>query len=231
MNIPGTPISSDRILYSKTEPSSGPSPSRAGIVVAASGGGSNFQALIDACRDGRLKADINGLIVSSAKAGAVSRAQQAGIPCIILSKAEKQSVNLLEHRMIEQLRKWDCDLLALAGFLLKIPDGVIDAFPDRVLNIHPSLLPDYGGKGFYGIHVHRAVLKAGEEKSGCSVHIVNKAFDDGPVLARKVVPVEPDDTPELLAGRVLAEEHRLYPAVIASYLSKLGINSSTSKKS
>jgi formyltetrahydrofolate-dependent phosphoribosylglycinamide formyltransferase len=227
LNIPGTLNSSDKILSSQAEPSGHSASDRAGIVVAASGGGSNFQALIDACVEGRLKADINGLIVSSAKAGAVSRAEKAGIPYIVLSKAERKDPGLLGDRMLVQLRTWDCDLLALAGFLLKIPDDVIDAFPERILNIHPSLLPDYGGKGFYGIHVHRAVLHAGEKVSGCSVHLVNKIFDDGPVLARKVVPIEPDDTPEKLAARILAEEHRLYPAVIDSYLARHGSTSST----
>lgn len=226
MNIPGTINSCNKILFSKAEPANRLAVSRAKIAVAASGGGSNFQALIDACREGRLKADICGLIVSSAKAGAVSRAEKAGIPYIVLSKTEKQDAKLLEGRMLEQLRIWDCELLALAGFLLKIPDGVIDAYPNRILNIHPSLLPDYGGKGFYGLHVHRAVVQAGEKKSGCSVHIVDKAFDEGPVLARKIVPVEPDDTPETLAARILAEEHRLYPAVIDSYLARLGNSAS-----
>jgi formyltetrahydrofolate-dependent phosphoribosylglycinamide formyltransferase len=221
LNIPGTINSCNKILFSKAGPADRSAVSRARIAVAASGGGSNFQALTDACREGSLKADICGLIASSANAGAVSRAEKAGIPYIILSKTEKQDAKLLEGRMLEQLRIWDCELLALTGFLLKIPDGLIDAYPDRILNIHPSLLPDYGGKGFYGLHVHRAVLQAGEKRSGCSVHIVNKAFDEGPVLARTEVQVKTDDSPETLAARVLAEEHRLYPSVIESYLSQL----------
>ncbi|MFW6347609.1 MAG: phosphoribosylglycinamide formyltransferase [Cyclonatronaceae bacterium] len=191
------------------------------IVVAASGGGSNFQALLNAQKSGGLQATFAGLIVSTPNAGAVRRAQKAGIPYVVLSPEDKSDPDRLQLRLLKTLETWKCDVLVLAGFLLKIPESVIARYRDRILNIHPSLLPKFGGKGYYGIRVHRAVLAAGETQSGCSVHLVNEAFDEGPVLAQKTVPVRPGDTAEELAARVLTEEHRLYPAVLNRYIQQL----------
>ena len=191
------------------------------IVVAASGGGSNFQALMNAQKKGRLQATFAGLIVSSSKAGAIARAEKAGIPYLVLSPEDKRDPARLQLRLLQMLETWNCDVLVLAGFLLKIPEPVITRYRHRILNIHPSLLPKFGGKGYYGLRVHRAVLAAGETRSGCTVHLVNEAFDEGPVLAQKTVPVRPGDTAEELAARVLAEEHRLYPAVLNQYIQQL----------
>lgn len=199
------------------------------IVVAASGGGSNFQAVIDAQRSGKLQAEISGLITSSAAAGAIKRAKKASIPHIVLSDEEKKSSFQLQLRLLEMLCAWKCDVFVLAGFMLKIPEAVIAQYRGRILNIHPSLLPKFGGKGFYGIRVHQAVLSAGEAESGCTVHIVNEAFDEGPVLEQVRVAVQPDDTPEELAARVLAEEHRLYPAAINRFMKQLKSNKTSSQ--
>lgn len=203
--------------------------SRPHIVVAASGGGSNVKAIIEAQRAGRLHAIIAGLIVSSESAGALDIAAEADIPCAVLKKEEKQCPKRLATALLRQLEAWQCDVFVLAGFLLKIPEIVIDRYPRHILNIHPSLLPAFGGKGYYGMHVHRAVVRSGVRETGCSVHIVNEAFDEGPVLEQARLTVHPDDTPETLAARVLALEHRLYPAAIDRYLKQLSISNSAPK--
>ena len=117
--------------------------------------------------------------------------------------------------MIEKtLQDWDPDLIVLAGYLKKIPDSVVDYYKDRIINIHPSLLPKYGGKGFYGRNVHKAVIEAGDPFSGCTVHFVNSEYDRGSIIQQKKIPVFSADTPDSLAKRVLKEEHKLLPKVI-----------------
>jgi len=113
------------------------------------------------------------------------------------------------------LEKWKPDLIVLAGFLKKLPENLIDKYKGKIINIHPSLLPKYGGKGFYGIHVHRAVLENNESETGCTVHLVTKEYDEGPVLAQQKIQVRRNETPQSLAKRVLQEEHKLLPKVIS----------------
>ncbi|SMO86383.1 phosphoribosylglycinamide formyltransferase [Gracilimonas mengyeensis] len=191
------------------------------IVVFASGSGTNFQAIIDAAESGHLNARISGLITNKKDIGSIERAKKHSIPVKIIPPTDFSSEQDFATHLIKQLEKWNADLVVLAGYLKKIPKQMIQAYPNRILNIHPALLPKYGGKGFYGIHVHRAVLEAGEEESGCTIHIVTEAFDEGPVLAQAKVPVKKDDTPEELANRILKEEHKLYPAVIQQHLQNL----------
>lgn len=191
------------------------------IVVAASGSGSNFKALIDAVQNGTLNASISGLIASREDIGAATFARQAGIPVYVLKSTTGETAPLLGTQLLEVLQRFEADLFVLAGFLRKIPDEVVEAYRDRILNIHPSLLPRYGGKGYFGIRVHQAVLNAGETKSGCTIHLVNEAYDEGRVLAQKVVEVLPADEPADLAARVLREEHKLYAPTIQQYLESL----------
>lgn len=120
--------------------------------------------------------------------------------------------------MLNILAQWKPDLIVLAGWLRKIPDAVLTAFPDAIVNIHPSLLPKFGGKGFYGLRVHEAVLAAGEAESGCTVHLVNEEYDQGRILGQRRVVVQPGDTPQSLSARVLEQEHQLYPACIGELL-------------
>lgn len=191
------------------------------IVVFASGSGTNFQSIIDAVESGQISARITGLITNKPGIGAISRAQNNGIPVYVISPKDFPGEVDFASGLLQQLKSWETDLIVLAGYLKKIPDSVIQAFPNRILNIHPALLPKYGGKGFYGMKVHSAVLEAGETESGCSIHIVTEEFDEGPVLAQTKVPVKKDDTPESLAQRILKEEHRLYPKVIQEQLNKI----------
>lgn len=188
------------------------------IVVFASGSGSNFQAIIDAVNSGKIKAEISGLIAGKAGIKAIERANYAGIPVAILQPSEFSSVSDFTDTLLDQLRAWDPKLIVLAGYLQKIPAEIIHEYEGSIINIHPALLPAYGGKGFYGMAVHKAVLEAGETKSGCTIHLVTENYDEGPFLDRAEVDVLPDDTPETLAARILEQEHRLLPEVIAKII-------------
>lgn len=191
------------------------------IVVFASGSGSNFQAIIEATKSGIIQARIAGLVSNKDGIGALEKAEAYEIPSVVINPDEFISTAQYADSLIEQLEFWDTDLIALAGYLRKIPAEVIQRFPNRILNIHPSLLPKYGGQGFYGMKVHRAVLNNGEEKSGCTVHIVTEIYDDGPILGQESVVVSVNDTPEDLARKVLEQEHKLYPRIIQQHLESL----------
>lgn len=191
------------------------------IVVFASGSGSNFQSIIDACERGDIPANITGLLTNKSNIKALDRATRHNIPSRILKPSDFSSYREYESALLNQLSIWQPDLIALAGYLQKVPDSVVQAYPNRILNIHPSLLPKFGGKGYYGMNVHRAVIDTGETESGCTVHLVNEAYDEGEILGQVVVDVYTDDTPETLAARVLKEEHRLYPLIIEKHLETL----------
>lgn len=181
----------------------------------ASGSGSNFQSIIDAIDRGDINARINGLIAGKPHIKAIDRANRHYIPVTVL---DQKAPSQFESELLSLLKSLNPDLIVLAGFLRKIPDSVVDTFEGKIINIHPSLLPKYGGKGFYGEHVHRAVIESGDAESGCTVHFVNEQYDDGDIIEQVRVPVNPNDTPETLAKRVLAEEHKLFPNVIAKLL-------------
>jgi phosphoribosylglycinamide formyltransferase-1 len=177
------------------------------IAVCVSGGGSNLQALLD-----RLKGDATArvaLVMSDrADAGGLERARQAGVPAEVLAAPADAA------EWITRLGRRDIDLLVLAGYLKLVPAGVVQKYAGRIVNVHPALLPDFGGAGMYGKRVHAAVLASGARESGPTVHLVDEVYDRGAILAQRRVPVLPDDTPERLAARVLEEEHRLLPDVV-----------------
>lgn len=183
------------------------------IAIFASGGGSNFQAIADACADGTIPAKVVLCVASRPDAGVITRAEKMGIPHTVLyGSAENWAPSVLE-----ELEAKSCDFVALAGFMKMVPSSLIQRFPGRIVNIHPALLPAYGGKGMYGMNVHRAVVAAGEEESGATVHVVDEDYDTGPIVAQERVPVLPGDSPEDVAARVLTIEHTLYPAVIRAF--------------
>lgn len=188
------------------------------IVFFASGSGTNFQSVIDAIEAGKINARITGLISNKSDIGAIERAQKHDIPTQVVAPSGFSDREEYEKALLEKLAQWRPDLIVLAGYLLKIPAAVIQAYPDKIINIHPSLLPKYGGRGFYGLKVHEAVVNAGETETGCSVHVVTENYDEGPVIARRTVSVHPDDTPKELADRVLEQEHKLLPDVIRKFL-------------
>ena len=191
------------------------------IGVMASGGGSNFKAIIDRIGEGDLEAQCKFLITNNGTCGAVSHAEEFGIPVYHISGKTHPVVADYEAAMMDVLNKYDVDLLILAGYMKALPACMIHRMPDRILNIHPSLLPKYGGKGFWGIHVHEAVIAAHEKESGPTVHLVSEEIDKGRILAQVKVPVLEGDTPEVLAARVLEQEHNLYWKTIRDYAAEL----------
>ena len=176
----------------------------------ASHGGSNLQALLDAIRGRRLNAEALVVISNNSGSLALERAKSAGVPALHLSAQTHPDADALDRAIAEALLGHGAELVVLAGYMRKIGPAVLGAYPSRIVNIHPALLPKHGGQGMFGIHVHAAVLAAGERETGATVHLVNAEYDRGPALAQARVPVEPGDTPETLQQRVLAAEHRLY---------------------
>ena len=191
------------------------------IAVFASGGGSDLQAIIDACKSGRLNARVCVVISNNGGSMALQRARNEGIPAFHLSAKVIGDPAALENRMLETLREHDTDLVFLAGYLKKMGSAVLRAYGNRILNIHPSLLPKHGGEGMYGINVHRAVLEAGETETGVTVHRVSAEYDAGEIVAQTKVPVLEGDAPETLAARVLAREHEFIVETLSGFLSRI----------
>jgi len=177
------------------------------VAVCVSGRGSNLVALLEAL-SGSAKAEVVLVLSNRAKAPALDRARERGIPAAAFTNHGDAS------EWIALLRAHRVDLVVLAGYLKLVPTGVIQAFRNRILNIHPALLPEFGGPGMYGHHVHEAVVASGATVSGATVHLVDEEYDRGAILAQARVPVLPGDSAATLAARVLKAEHRLLPAVV-----------------
>ncbi len=181
----------------------------------ASHGGSNMQAILDGCAQGSIAASPSLLICNNPGAAALERAQKCGMPAQVLNGKTHPDPAALDAAIFEALQAAQVDLVILAGYMKKIGPKLLAGYQNRILNIHPALLPKFGGQGMFGMHVHRAVLAAGETESGPTVHLIDEVYDEGPILAQSRVPVLPGDTPETLQLRVLQQEHQLYPATIA----------------
>lgn len=188
------------------------------IVVFASGSGSNFQSIIDATLSQQIPGKITGLITDRDDIKAIERAVKHDIPFNIIQPSMLGTAQDFASALIHSLEQFDADVIVLAGYLKKIPDAVIKKYEGRILNIHPSLLPKYGGKGFYGIKVHQAVVYHNEQESGCTVHLVTEVYDDGPILGQSKVSLSENETAESLAKKVLVLEHSLYPKVISDFI-------------
>ncbi len=176
----------------------------------ASHGGTNMQAIIDACKEGRLRAEPRVVISNNSGSGALERAGREDIPAHHLSNRTHPDPGELDKAILATLQQHQVELVCLAGYMKRLGPATLSAYRGRILNIHPALLPKFGGRGFYGDAVHKAVLAAGEMESGASVHLVDEEYDHGPILAQRRVGVRPDDTPDTLAARVLEQEHVLY---------------------
>jgi len=183
------------------------------VAVLVSGGGTNLQALLDALRESPL-ARVARVISNRPDAGALGRARQAGVPAIVLQNPGDAA------ELLAALG--DAQLVVLAGYLKLVPAAVVSRFRGRIINIHPALLPDFGGPGMYGRRVHAAVLASGAKESGATVHFADEAFDRGAIIAQERVRVEPGDTPDSLAARVLEAEHRLLPRIVLELARRIG---------
>lgn len=184
------------------------------IGILASHGGSNMQSIIDACRDNQIDGEVSVLICNNSRAGAVERAKRERIPAYHLSSSNYPDAKDLDEAILLVLRKHDVNVVVLAGYMKKLGAATLGEYKDRILNIHPALLPKHGGRGMYGMNVHKAVIAAGDKESGATVHLVNENYDEGGILSQVIVPVLENDTAEMLADRVLVQEHRLYPATL-----------------
>ncbi|KAG2446542.1 hypothetical protein HYH02_008529 [Chlamydomonas schloesseri] len=190
------------------------------LAVFVSGGGSNFKAIHAAIQDGRINGTVAVVVSDVPGCGGVTYAQQHGIPTLtypVVKKGDFAGQGLTASQLVDGLKNtYKCDYVILAGYLKLIPSELCRAFPRAMLNIHPGLLPSFGGKGYYGERVHKAVIASGARWSGPTVHFVDEEFDTGPILAQRVVPVYPNDTSKQLAARVLKEEHAVYPHCVAA---------------
>lgn len=182
------------------------------LAVLLSGSGSTLENICEHSAAGKLDADVSVVVSSRLKVLGVERAKRRGIPVFVVSHKAHPDLNDYSNAIFEHIRPYAPDLVVLAGFMsmLKIPA----AYSNRVINVHPALLPAFGGKGMYGHHVHEAVLKHGCKIAGCTVHFVDDHYDQGPIIAQQAVDVKDDDTVETLAARVQQAERELYPKTI-----------------
>lgn len=191
------------------------------LALLVSGGGTTLQNFLDEIAAGRLDAEVVVVISSNETAFALERARKAGIETHVVRRSDYETQETFSDAITAVLDRCDVDLVLGAGYLQRyvFPPH----FQGRMLNVHPALLPKFGGRGMYGHHVHEAVLAAGETESGCTVHIADHAYDHGPIVVQKTVPVLPDDTPETLAARVFEAECEAYPEAVRRVAAQLGL--------
>ncbi len=187
---------------------------RTNIALFASGNGSNAQNIVDYFAD---NSQINPCLILTNKADAyvIERAKEMNLPCIIFTSKELRESN----KVVEALKEYQIDFIVLAGFLLRIPQNLVDLFPNAIINIHPALLPKFGGKGMYGDFVHQAVKEANEKESGITIHYVNEHYDDGQIIFQKKISLSNSDTPKSIAEKIHTLEYEYFPKVIEDLLS------------
>ncbi len=185
-------------------------------VVLVSGGGTNLQAIFDAIDAGKItNAEISAVISNNANAYALERARKRGVDAVCISPKSFENRDAFNRALLEKVQSYGADLVVLAGCLVVIPKIMVDAFPNRMINIHPSLIPSFCGTGYYGLKVHEAALERGVRVTGATVHFVDDGTDTGPIILQKAVEVRQDDTPEILQRRVMEEaEWKILPQAI-----------------
>lgn len=185
------------------------------FAVLASGGGTDFQSLIDAVRTGQISAEICCLIAGKPDIYAITRAQDAGIPVEIVQKKKFDTTEQFDDAILKTLQGYKADFVVLAGYLSIIGEKTLAAYPNKIINVHPSLIPSFCGMGMYGSRVHEAVIAYGAKVSGATVHFIDGQADTGPIIMQAVVVVKQDDTPQDLAARVLETEHKILPQAVS----------------
>lgn len=186
------------------------------IAIFASGSGTNAEQIIHYFSKDE-NHSVKLVLSNKADAYVLERAKNLSVPVMVFDR----NTFYKTHQVLDVLREAAIDVLVLAGFLWLLPDYLLITFPQRIINIHPALLPDFGGKGMYGMRVHEAVIREGRKKSGISIHLIDEEYDRGKILFQAECPVFPDDTPEDLANRIHQLEHRYYPEAIKNYLQNL----------
>ena len=187
------------------------------IAVFVSGGGSNFIAIHRQIIQGNILGKIVMVFSNNSNCGAIKFAEENSIPIFIINAARYPNAHTRDEFLLETCLKAEIDLICLAGFMKMLPQNIVKQYEYRILNIHPGLLPEFGGKGFYGTRVHEAVINTGKRESGATVHFVDEIYDHGPIILQKKVEVMETDTPESLAARVLKLEHELFPEVVKAF--------------
>lgn len=186
------------------------------IAIFASGTGSNARKIIEYFKE-HPNISVDLIVANKPDAPVLAMAQEKGIDTLVINRAEFYQ----SRSVLEVLEKAEISFLVLAGFLWLVPSYLVEGYPDRMVNIHPALLPKYGGKGMYGMHVHRAVKDAGEKETGITIHLVNEAYDEGDAVFQAVCTVDESDTPEQIAGKVRQLEHEHFAPVIERYIKRL----------
>ena len=181
-----------------------------------SGGGTNLQAIIDSVKNGMItNTELVGVISNNKNAYALTRAKENGIDAKCISPKDYESREVFNQELLKAVDAYEPDLIVLAGFLVKIPEAMVHEYSNRIINIHPSLIPSFCGVGYYGLHVHEKALERGVKVTGATVHFVNEGMDEGPIIGQKAVAVEDDDTPETLQRRVMEQaEWLLLPKAV-----------------
>ncbi|MCD6331691.1 MAG: phosphoribosylglycinamide formyltransferase [Bacteroidales bacterium] len=187
------------------------------LAIFASGSGTNAEQIIHYFSDHK-RATVKLVLSNRRDAYVLTRVKKSGVPSWVFDRDDLYH----SERVLNRLQEEQIDLIVLAGFLWLIPDTILKAYPNRIINIHPALLPGFGGKGMFGRHVHEAVIAAGEQQSGITIHLVDKVYDNGKILFQATCPVFPGDTPDTLAARIHELEHQYYPEVIRDYLDTIG---------
>lgn len=182
------------------------------VIIFASGSGSNAEAIIKHFENNN-SIRIAVVFTNRSDAGVIDRAKKYNISSVIFSKSE-----FTEESFLDKITSYNPELIVLAGFLLKVPDYMIKAYPNKIINIHPALLPKYGGKGMYGIHVHKAVFENKEPESGMTIHYVNEHYDEGNIIFQESINVTDCNSPEEIAAKVLTLEHKNFPVVVEQLL-------------
>jgi phosphoribosylglycinamide formyltransferase-1 len=185
------------------------------IAVFASGRGSNFESILNSIESGKIKnTEIVCVLSNKSDAGALEFAKRKNIPAVHISRQQYLTNDDFASSLIKRMDEFEVNFIVLAGYMKILSPVIVRKFKNRIINIHPALLPRFGGKGMYGIHVHEAVLKSGENISGASVHIVDEEYDHGPILMQETVNIDENETVETLAAKVLKVEHKIYPEVV-----------------
>jgi formyltetrahydrofolate-dependent phosphoribosylglycinamide formyltransferase len=186
-------------------------------MVSGHGRGSNLQAIIDACADGRINGRVAVVVGVKDDVPAMDRAREQGIPAVEVRPKQFSTDEKYGSALLKVLSEYGAELICLAGYMRILPPEVVHTFQWRIMNTHAALIPSFCGKGMYGEHVHRAVLECGAKISGCTIHFVDEHYDTGPIIIQRAVEVKDDDTPDTLASRILPEEHSAYVEAVALF--------------